>query len=143
MIFIIIWSIWFLSEILLNRLFRSGNKDKKNLDRGTMRIIWITIGIANSIGILSAIFIKFPISSNLLIPYFGLFLIVIGMIFRFISILIINILLVLARRVGVINLSHSWLSCLPAGRLRLSQILKTSRIPFKILLLRNLRRQTV
>jgi len=86
-IFVIIWSIWFISEILLNRLFRSGNKDKKNLDKGTIRIIWITIGIVNSVGILSAIFIKFPISSNLLIPYLGLFLITIGMIFRFISIL--------------------------------------------------------
>jgi protein-S-isoprenylcysteine O-methyltransferase Ste14 len=87
MIFIIIWSLWFISEILLNRIFRSGNKDKKNLDRGTIRIIWITISIANSIGILSAIFLKFPISSHLLIPYFGLFLIAGGMIFRFISIL--------------------------------------------------------
>jgi hypothetical protein len=85
-IFIIIWSIWFTSEILLNRLFRSGNKDKKNLDQGTIRIIWTTIGICNSLGILSAIFIKFPISSNLLIAYLGLFLITTGMIFRFISI---------------------------------------------------------
>jgi protein-S-isoprenylcysteine O-methyltransferase Ste14 len=87
MIFIIIWSIWFISEILLNRIFRSGKKDDKNLDRGTIRIIWITVGISNSIGILSAIFIKFPVSNNLLIPYFGLFLIASGMILRFFSIL--------------------------------------------------------
>jgi protein-S-isoprenylcysteine O-methyltransferase Ste14 len=86
-IFIITWSIWFISEILLNRLFRSGKNDNKNLDKGTMRIIWITIGTANSIGILSAIFIRFQISSNLLIPYLGLFLIASGMIFRFVSIL--------------------------------------------------------
>jgi protein-S-isoprenylcysteine O-methyltransferase Ste14 len=87
MIFIIIWSIWFISEIILNRLFHSKNDDKKNMDKGTIRIIWITIGIANSLGILAAIFIKSPISSNVLIPYFGLFLIASGMIFRFISIL--------------------------------------------------------
>jgi len=86
-VFTIIWSIWFLSEILLNRLFHSGKEDKKNLDKGTIRIIWITIGIANSLGILSSILKIFPISSYLLIPYFGLFLIVSGMIFRFISIL--------------------------------------------------------
>jgi protein-S-isoprenylcysteine O-methyltransferase Ste14 len=86
-IFIIIWSIWFLSEILLNRLFHSGKADKKNLDKGTIKIIWITIGIANSLGILSTIFILLPISRNLLIPYMGLILIVSGMIFRFISIL--------------------------------------------------------
>jgi len=86
-VFTIIWSIWFLSEILLNRLFHSGKEDKKNLDKGTIRIIWITIGIANSLGILSSILKIFPISSYLLIQYFGLFLIVSGMIFRFISIL--------------------------------------------------------
>jgi protein-S-isoprenylcysteine O-methyltransferase Ste14 len=57
------------------------------LDKGTIRIIWITIGIANSLGILSAIYILLPISRNLLIPYIGLFLIVSEMIFRFISIL--------------------------------------------------------
>jgi len=87
MVFITIWSIWFLSEILLNRLFHSRKDDKKNLDKGTIRIIWITVGIANSLGIMSAIFILLPISNNLLIPYFGLVLIAGGMIFRFISIL--------------------------------------------------------
>lgn len=86
-IFIIIWSIWFLSEIMLNRLFHSGSRDKKNLDKGTIRIIWITIGIANSLGIIAAMFIRLSISNNLLIPYLGLSLIITGMIVRFISIL--------------------------------------------------------
>ncbi|TRZ53759.1 isoprenylcysteine carboxylmethyltransferase family protein [bacterium] len=86
-IFIIIWSIWFISEILLNRLFRSGTGDKRNQDRGTLRIIWITIGVANSLGILAAIFIKIPISRIVIVPYIGLVLIIFGMIFRIISIL--------------------------------------------------------
>lgn len=86
-IFILIWSAWFLSEILLNRIFRSRNTDKKNLDKGTIRIIWITIGIANSLGIVSAMFLKFPISSYILIPCVGLFLIVTGMIIRFVAII--------------------------------------------------------
>jgi protein-S-isoprenylcysteine O-methyltransferase Ste14 len=85
-IFAIIWSIWFISEILLNRLLHSKNDDKQNLDMGSLRIIWITIGIANSLGILSAIFIKLPISNYFLIPYLGLFLIACGIILRFISI---------------------------------------------------------
>jgi protein-S-isoprenylcysteine O-methyltransferase Ste14 len=86
-IFIIIWSIWFISEILLNRLFRSGRGDKIGQDRGTIRIIWITIGIANSLGIISAIFIRILISRFEIVPYIGLVLIIFGMILRFISIL--------------------------------------------------------
>jgi hypothetical protein len=54
-LFIIIWSAWFLSEILLNRLVRSGSTDKKKNDKGSIHLIWITIGIANTSGILCAI----------------------------------------------------------------------------------------
>jgi protein-S-isoprenylcysteine O-methyltransferase Ste14 len=54
---------------------------------GSLRIIWITIGIANSLGILSAILIELPISDYVLVPYIGLFFIICGIIFRFISIL--------------------------------------------------------
>ena len=85
MIFILIWSIWFSSEILLNILFRSGNLDKKDQDKGTIRVIWITIGVANSLGIIFVILLKIPISNLFIIPYSGLFLIIFGMIFRFIS----------------------------------------------------------
>jgi protein-S-isoprenylcysteine O-methyltransferase Ste14 len=84
--FIIIWSIWFLSEILLNRLFRSGGNDKKDQDRGTMRVIWITIGIANSIGIIIALFVNLPISSHEILPYIGLLILTFGILFRFYSI---------------------------------------------------------
>lgn len=85
-IFIIIWAAWFVSEILLNRLFRSSDYGKGNQDKGSIRVIWITIGAANSIGIISAILFKFHICENLVIPYLGLCLILAGMIFRFISI---------------------------------------------------------
>jgi len=86
-IFIIIWSAWFLSEILLNRLFRSSNYGKSNQDKGSIRIIWITIGVANSVGIISALLFRFPISNSSIISYIGLCLILFGMIFRFISII--------------------------------------------------------
>lgn len=85
-VFILIWSIWFISEVLLNRICRSKDTGKQKPDRGSLRIIWITIGLANTLGILSAIFIKMPISKYALLPYAGLFLIVCGIIFRFISI---------------------------------------------------------
>ena len=86
LIFIIIWSLWFISEILLNRFLRSGNHDKKDQDKGSINIIWITIGIANSVGIIFSIFFHIPISNLLIIPYFGLILIILGMILRFISV---------------------------------------------------------
>jgi len=86
-ILIIIWSVWFISEILLNRFLRSGKNIKNDKDKGTIRVIWITIGIANSLGIITTFFLKAPIGNILLIPYAGLILIVLGMIVRFISIL--------------------------------------------------------
>ncbi len=85
-IFIIVWVVWFLSEVLLNRLLRSGSDDKKGKDSGTIHAIWITIGLANTIGILSAIFIHLPISHSIIIPYTGLGITVFGMIFRFYAI---------------------------------------------------------
>jgi protein-S-isoprenylcysteine O-methyltransferase Ste14 len=83
-IFIIIWLLWFLSEILLNRLIRSGSTDRKNKDKGSIHIIWITVGVANTIGILSTMFINCPIGDR--VPYVGLILIVAGIIFRFTAI---------------------------------------------------------
>jgi protein-S-isoprenylcysteine O-methyltransferase Ste14 len=85
-IFITIWFLWFLSEILLNRLFQSGVEDKHNFDRGSIHFIWITIGIANSLGILFAFTSIIPISRIIYIPFLGLLFIVLGMIIRFIAI---------------------------------------------------------
>lgn len=83
-LFIIIWSLWFLSEILLNRLVRSGSSDSKNKDKGSIHIIWITIGFANLAGIISSIFLPCPMGNVL--TYIGLLLIVTGMMIRFIAI---------------------------------------------------------
>ena len=85
-VFIIIWSIWFISELLVNRLLRSGKNDKKSQDKGSIRIIWIMIGLANSLGIFFSIFSKNHISNLIIVPYLGLFLILVGMTLRFISI---------------------------------------------------------
>jgi protein-S-isoprenylcysteine O-methyltransferase Ste14 len=84
--FIIVWSIWLISEILLNSLLRSGSNDKKNQDKGSIKIIWITITLANTLGVLCSIFINFPISKLEIIPNIGLILIMAGMIFRFIAV---------------------------------------------------------
>jgi protein-S-isoprenylcysteine O-methyltransferase Ste14 len=86
MIFWIIWIIWFASEILLNRILHSGSGDKKDQDQGSIRLIWIMIAIAISLGILFSARIMVPISNLQLIPFIGLTIIIVGMIFRFISI---------------------------------------------------------
>jgi protein-S-isoprenylcysteine O-methyltransferase Ste14 len=85
-VFIIIWSIWFVSEILINRLLRSGNDDKKGQDKGSIRLIWIMIGLGNSLGIIFTIIVRIPVSYSIFVPYTGLLLILIGMALRFYSI---------------------------------------------------------
>ena len=86
MIFNIIWITWCASEILLNRLMRSSSNDKKGQDKGSLRFIWIMIALAISFGFIFANYIKVPISNQLLISYVGLFIIIVGMAIRFISI---------------------------------------------------------
>ncbi len=86
MIFKIIWITWCASEILLNRLMRSNSNDKKGHDKGSLRFIWIMIALAISFGFIFANYIKVPISNQLLISYVGLFIIIVGMAVRFISI---------------------------------------------------------
>jgi protein-S-isoprenylcysteine O-methyltransferase Ste14 len=85
-IFYLLWTIWFVSEIVLNRLLRSGTYGKNDQDKGSTRIIWITIGIANTLGILSSVFLKAPLSHLSIIQYSGLLLIIAGLIIRFIAI---------------------------------------------------------
>jgi len=85
-LFIIIWSAWFLSEILLNLMLRSGESDKRNEDKGTLSVIWILIGTANCVGIMVTVNYYLPIVASPLIQYFGLFLIVAGMVIRFIAV---------------------------------------------------------
>ncbi len=85
-VFIIIWSLWFLSEIFLNRLLRSGKQDQKDQDKGSLRLIWITIAAANTLGVLFAVYIPLPIGHGLTLPLTGLAIIVCGMIIRFVSV---------------------------------------------------------
>jgi protein-S-isoprenylcysteine O-methyltransferase Ste14 len=85
-LFIIIWSVWFVSELVLNRLFRSPDYSKNTRDKGSISAIWITIGIANTLGIISTIFVDLRISQLRVVPYTGLFLISMGIIIRIIAI---------------------------------------------------------
>jgi protein-S-isoprenylcysteine O-methyltransferase Ste14 len=85
-IFKIIWAIWCTSEILLNRLIRSGSGDKKNQDKGSLGFMWIMIALAIASGIIISVFIRLPIGNQQWIPYIGLVVILVGMLLRFMSI---------------------------------------------------------
>lgn len=83
-IFIIVWAIWLLSEVLLNRILHS--KESLKEDKGSLKIIWLTIIISIILGVIFAIFTEFMISSSGIFQYSGLFLIIFGMILRFFAV---------------------------------------------------------
>ena len=82
-LFYIVYIIWFFSEILINRLFRSKKTDKKNEDKGSLYLLWTIIIIGN----FSAVYVSnkyiMPISNNYIIGYAGLALISLGILLRF------------------------------------------------------------
>jgi protein-S-isoprenylcysteine O-methyltransferase Ste14 len=85
-IFEITWFIWFLSEIVLNRLFRSKMKNSKDLDHSSLTLIWITISVSMTLGITSKFYLDYPIHDSNWIEYTGLFILGLGIIIRLISI---------------------------------------------------------
>jgi protein-S-isoprenylcysteine O-methyltransferase Ste14 len=86
-IFIIVWTLWFLSQVVINRLLRQGNSDMPDQDLGSLRLIWVAAGIGNTLGILSKIFLSVPMSGNFFVPYCGLGVILIGIAIHLISVL--------------------------------------------------------
>lgn len=83
----IVYAAWLASEILLNRMMRSGGRDKKNTDKYSLGIIWFTITIvcikAVQISRMSReiIFDDWNLATDI-----GLGVIILGMILRFIAI---------------------------------------------------------
>jgi protein-S-isoprenylcysteine O-methyltransferase Ste14 len=86
LIFPIVWVVWFLSEVLLNRLFRSQNPGAKDADKQSLRLIWIAITVAISAGVYLSFIVSAPISSGSWLGYAGLLVIVAGIVIRFVSI---------------------------------------------------------
>ena len=82
-IFIIIWICFFLSEILLLRIFRSKAPASKELDKSSLKFVWVTIIISISVGVLAMTYVKAPISRAIFIGYLGLFIIICGIFIRF------------------------------------------------------------
>jgi len=86
LLFKIIWAGWLLSEILLNRIYKTKKNREKDLDKSSLLIIWITIIISITLGVLSTNFIVVPISKTSFINYTGLVLIIVGSAIRLIAI---------------------------------------------------------
>ncbi len=81
-VFICIYGLWCLFEILLNRLIRAKADDKQHADKNSLRLIWITMLISISASVFIAINYYFPIMYNIIIMYVGLSGIIIGVILR-------------------------------------------------------------
>ena len=82
----IIWFYWFLSEILLNRLIRSKQAESKSQDKGSLGLIWMTIVVSMTLGILWAIYVSMPIIHSTVFLYIGSVMILAGIGIRFIAI---------------------------------------------------------
>jgi len=84
--FIVIWVLWFLSEIMLNRLRRANHSIQKDHDRGTMRLIWLAITLAIVLSILAANYLPARILAWPYTGYTGLAIILAGMAVRFLAV---------------------------------------------------------
>jgi len=85
-IFEITWFVWFLSEIFLNRLFQSKTNKSNDLDKNSLRFIWLSIFLSITLGVLSSIYFKVPILNSGLVNLSGLVFIILGIIVRLIAI---------------------------------------------------------
>jgi protein-S-isoprenylcysteine O-methyltransferase Ste14 len=85
-IFYSVYSVWFMSELLLNRLRRSAISDKRHVDKNTLLILWIVIIVAMFLGMVVKLNSSFPIAHEGLINYSGLAIIIAGMIIRLMAV---------------------------------------------------------
>jgi len=78
--------IWFLTEVLLNRLLRSKDTDRQHADKNSLMIIWITVVLANAIAVYISMNFRSPIYSSPIFHLVGLGIIIAGIIIRFIAV---------------------------------------------------------
>lgn len=82
-IFAVTYFSWVASEVFLSASRRSKQPDQQNTDKGTLRLIWIIILVANAVAYYVSTVLRAPISEDQNIRYAGLAVIVIGVILRF------------------------------------------------------------
>ncbi|HEX9916588.1 MAG TPA: isoprenylcysteine carboxylmethyltransferase family protein [candidate division Zixibacteria bacterium] len=87
-IIILISFVWILSEVILARITHSKTKTSKDLDKSSLRFLWLTIIICVFIGVFLGIRgIGFISKNALFISSLGLILIVLGLVVRWTAIL--------------------------------------------------------
>jgi protein-S-isoprenylcysteine O-methyltransferase Ste14 len=85
-LYMLIYLLWFLSEVVLNRFVRSGKADKKAVDKNTEPYLWISVILSITLGVISAIKFSFPVFADQRFALTGIILLVTGIIIRFIAI---------------------------------------------------------
>lgn len=83
----IVYIVWVLSEVYLNRRLRSGATDKKDTDRNSLRIIWIVIGVCVFIAVFMSHVFYLPIYHSVLGIYIGVVTLIIGILLRYWAVL--------------------------------------------------------
>ncbi|WP_374948694.1 methyltransferase family protein [Mucilaginibacter sp.] len=84
-LFLAAYVVWFLSELVLNRMLRSNKTDKQNIDGHTLIIIWIIVVAAIAAALFTSASFTMPIGPDWL-RYAGLALIILGILMRFIAV---------------------------------------------------------
>ena len=82
----ITYTIWILSEIIINRLLRSKATDKANMDKNSLTLIWLGIIVGLTLAVYISSKYDFSISVYEPVKYAGLVLIVTGIVLRLIII---------------------------------------------------------
>jgi protein-S-isoprenylcysteine O-methyltransferase Ste14 len=82
-VFVVVYAVWFISEVLLGRLRRSNDKDQKRDDRHSLLVIWLVIAFSMPLASVLSKSVYAPIAGNEWITYAGLGLIMFGIVFRF------------------------------------------------------------
>ncbi|MBV8327065.1 isoprenylcysteine carboxylmethyltransferase family protein [Chryseobacterium sp.] len=77
---------WFISEFLYKNMLKSEKEDKKNQDKSTLNILWVAIPFSIGASVIISYNTHFPILKGNRILYVGEFLIILGIVFRFIII---------------------------------------------------------
>jgi len=84
--FYIVYLCWLLSEIILNRLLRSGGGDQPLKGKHSLTYIWITVIVATAAGGQIAYHTYFPLLKWWATGIAGIVLILLGMLLRFMAI---------------------------------------------------------
>jgi len=81
--FVLIYTIWFASEVFLSLFWRAGKSVKRKSDKGSLGLIWAIVIVANFLSYYISRWVPAGIADDQNIRYLGLALIIIGVILRF------------------------------------------------------------